>query len=161
MKFTNNRLLQPKHPYPHTNLHQQNGFTLIELMIVLAVVAIILTLAIPTYSNYTIRGKVAEGLSLANAAKTAIAATCEESRTITDLNNNLAGYGFQPTDYVASIALSGPCTAPVITILTQNTGADSDPTLTITGNFTAGSGHVSWLCVSSGLNLHVPDICRS
>ena len=137
------------------------GFTLIELMIVVAVIAIILTLAIPTYTNYTIRAKISEGLSLANAAKTAVATTCEEDKELLSLNNPIAGYSFQPSAYVSNIQLSGPCTAPVITISTQNTGAQTDPVITVTGDFAEGDGHVSWTCTSSGLNIHVPETCRS
>jgi len=140
---------------------RETGFTLIELMIVVAVIAIILTLAIPTYTNFTVRSKIAEGLSLANAAKTAIATTCEEQKNLAAITNNLAGYSFQASDYVSNIQMSGPCTAPVITVTTVNTGANPDPVLTITGNFAEGNGHVSWTCVSSGLNIHVPDTCRS
>jgi len=79
------------------------GFTLIELMIVLAVIAIIVTLAIPAYSNYTIRMKIAESLSIAASAKTSVAATCQEDLTIANLNNQLAGYDFEETKYVFNI----------------------------------------------------------
>ena len=68
------------------------GFTLIELMIVVAVIAIILTLAIPTYSNYSIRVKISEAISLTEAAKAAVESFCQDDRTITSLNNQLARF---------------------------------------------------------------------
>ena len=53
------------------------GFTLIELMIVIAIIAILLALAIPAYQDYTIRSKVGEGLSVGAGAKFAVSETCQ------------------------------------------------------------------------------------
>jgi prepilin-type N-terminal cleavage/methylation domain-containing protein len=139
----------------------QKGFTLIELMIVVAVIAIILTMALPAYSDYQVRAKVGEGLSLANSAVIAVAASCQEDPTITTLTNSLAGYYFTPTKFVASVQISGTCVAPVISVITQNTGApDPQPALTITGDFPPGVGRIEWTCTNNGQNQYVPKTCR-
>lgn len=56
-------------------MNAQKGFTLIELMIVIAIIGILAAIALPAYQDYTIRAKVTEGLSLASSYKTAIAET--------------------------------------------------------------------------------------
>jgi len=133
---------------------------LIELMIVIAVIAIILTLALPTYYDYQVRAKVAEALSVGAPAKTTLAATCQTDRTLTELDNYKAGVSYETSVWVESINVTGSCTAPIITILTRNTGAESDPAILLTGSFVVGTGHISWICSSDGENAHVPKECR-
>ena len=142
------------------------GFTLIELMIVLSIIAIILALALPVYSNYSIRAKIAEGLSVANSAKTGVASTCIEAPNIVGLTNDKAGYGFSAgstdRDYVADIQVTGPCTAPVITVTTKHTGQSPDPEVLLTGNLAPDSGVMSWTCSSSNTPPYLlPKTCRN
>lgn len=137
-----------------------NGFTLIELMIVVAIIAIILTLALPVYSDYMIRTKVGEALSVGAAAKTMVASTCTDDTTIAAITPSNTGYSFdEATPYIESITLSGPCTQPVISIQTRLTGASPDPIITLTGFL--GDGRVTFTCASSGSDQHVPVDCRS
>lgn len=144
-----------------------SGFTLIELMIVIAVVAILLSLALPVYSNYAVRAKIGEGLAVAKAAKIATGAACQEDPSLTGISNNAVGYAFLEAAgdevYVANIVVSGECTDPVITITTKNTGAEGDaPIITLTGDFDPGNGHVQWTCASDNTPDHLlPDTCRS
>ncbi|MBT8048826.1 MAG: pilin [Xanthomonadales bacterium] len=155
------------HPNAFTrNLLHYRGFTLIELMIVIAIVAIILALALPVYSNYTIRAKVTEGLSLANSTKTAVSSACIEDPLLNIADNSMVGYGFSEgtdaEDYVADIQVRGPCRSPLITVTTKNTGQSPDPVLLMTGDLTAGSGKFEWKCSSSNTpNWLLPNSCRS
>ena len=137
------------------------GFTLIELMIVVAIIAIILTLALPVYTDYTIRAKVGEALSVAASTKTAVGSTCIENPALTGLANAAAGYGFEASTWVEDIVVSGDCSAPVITITTRNTGATIAPQIILTGAVDAGAGRVTWTCVTTGQPQHVPSTCRS
>ena len=148
--------------YSQSCFEHAMGFTLIELMIVIAIIVIILTLGLPIYSNYTIRAKVGEALSIGTTAKTAIAELCKSVHSIESLNNARAGYSFEDLLYINSIDISGLCIAPLITITTQNTGATTDPVLLLTGEFNHDSDEFSWVCTTiNGQNNLLPDSCRN
>ncbi len=136
------------------------GFTLIELMIVVAIIAIILTLALPVFADYIIRTKTSEALSLATAAKTTVGGACLEDPTILAITAANTGYTFgAPTSYVNGVSLSGPCVQPAIAIETINTGAVTDPVLTLTGSMQ--TGRIDFLCSTDGQFQHVPLECRN
>jgi type IV pilus assembly protein PilA len=139
------------------------GFTLIELMIVVAIIAIIITLALPVYTNYSIRAKISEALSVAAAAKTAVSATCMEEPALIGLNNDAAGYSYDTSSWVESITVSEDCTQPLITIVTRNTGAPAPaPEITLTGTPGSEGGKFTWQCASPNAPNHlVPSTCRS
>jgi prepilin-type N-terminal cleavage/methylation domain-containing protein len=137
------------------------GFTVIELMIIVAVIAIILAMAVPAYSNYFIRAIIDQSLSVASSAKTSIIFACQEDSTLTNLSKQAIGLNFKATKNISNIELGGDCDAPTITITTKATGAQLDPVLTITGEFNGDTQRMTWTCVSDGLNAHVPESCQS
>ncbi len=136
------------------------GFTLIELMIVIAIIAVLVSLALPTYQDFTIRTKVSEGLSVAAGAKLAVAETCTTDPSISPTNAK-AGYAFTPSKYVNSVVISHTCAEPWIVIRTVNTGAATDVVLSLDGYFDPGSGRVEWNCHQvRGDDRHIPQSCR-
>ena len=90
-------------------MKKQQGFTLIELMIVVAIIGILAAIAIPAYQDYTIRAQVSEGLNLSGAAKAAVTEYFQDQGAFPGTNNlagleaavNIAG------KYVSQVSVTG------------------------------------------------------
>ena len=133
---------------------QQSGFTLIELMIVVAIIGILAAIALPAYQDYTKRSHVTEGLTLAGAAKMGVT-EFYSSQGVFPTNNAAVGLSSTITgNAVNSVAVTGSS----ITV-TYNTKAISGATLIMTA--TPDNGSVKWACDQGDLdNKYRPANCR-
>ena len=138
---------------------RNSGFTLIELMIVIAILAILMAIAVPTYQNFTIRAKVSEGIYLIGGAKTAVAETFQASGAVPDHASTSFPTTVQ-TQYVDSIVIAGDGSG-AITATTRDTGANPDVVFTYTPTLISGSP-VTWRCtLDQGKPVFVPPACRN
>ena len=144
----------------YKSIKLSNGLTLIETIIVMAMIIIILTVALPIYSNFVVRTRVNQVLSIADSAKTVISEICRSESDGVILAKASAGYSFNKSKYLDSMVISGVCTTPVITLTTYNTGASIDPVLQLTGEKIHNSHAFSWTCtVINGQGNWLLDFC--
>lgn len=132
------------------------GFTLIELMIVVAIIGILAAIALPAYQDYTKRAHVTEGLSLTGAAKTAIAEYFSSEGSL-PTNNALAGIA-SPASISGNAVTSVNVSGGLITV-TFNTKVSSGTTLDLSPITAAGS--LKWECNNGNVpGNYLPSRCR-
>ncbi|HUK01533.1 MAG TPA: pilin [Steroidobacteraceae bacterium] len=135
----------------------QKGFTLIELMIVVAIIGILAAIAIPAYQDYTVRSKVTEGLNLADSAKTSVAEGFQ-SNDMTGVASAATAWNapnFVATKYVTDITIAN---TGVITITYSSANIPqivaASNTLVLTPSIggaalaTGLQGNIDWACAS-------------
>jgi len=135
----------------------QKGFTLIELMIVVAIIGILAAVALPAYQDYTVRAKVTEVILAASSGKTAVseaAATLSGMPTAAQVTINS-----QVSKYVSAVAYtSAATTSGVITATAAGDSAITGSTITMTGTYL--TGQVTWVCSGTIAAKYRPASCQ-
>ncbi|WP_211455003.1 pilin [Collimonas antrihumi] len=134
----------------------QRGFTLIELMIVVAIIGILAAIALPAYQDYTTRAKMSEVLVMAEPAKLAVSETASSLGGLANVTATNNGYAFPgATNFVSNVAITA--TTGLVTVTSTVPNATGTITLTPTD---VGSGQLKWACAGSMNTKFLPANCR-
>ena len=136
----------------------QKGFTLIELMIVIAIIGILAAIALPAYQDYTTRSKISEVIIMTAPAKLAVAETASSLGGLANVTAANNGYVFPgATKYVSGVTITA--TTGVVTATSTVPTATGTIVLTPTD---AGSGQLSWVCTAVTIaQKFLPSNCRT
>jgi len=137
----------------------QQGFTLIELMIVVAIIGILAAVALPAYQDYTTRAKVSEAIIMAAPAKLAVSETASSLGDLASVTAANSGYSFPgATKYVSNVAITDATGIVTVTSTIPNASGDLLFTPTVVA---AGTAQLTWKCSSTAIaSKYLPSECR-
>lgn len=134
---------------------RQAGFTLIELMIVVAIIGILAAVALPAYQNYIVRAKASELILAASSAKQSIAEAAQTAQTASNIGNNVTISTNTNMVSSASVSSSG-----VITIVGDSSNLGKAITLTLTPTVNTTDWSITWACAATKGTQYLPATCR-
>lgn len=148
-------------------MQSQKGFTLIELMIVIAIIGILAAIAIPAYQNYIAKSQVTEAFSLSEGQKPYVVAyKAESGKCATNGKGGIAEATDINGDYVSQVTVGDGADGKCSIQATMKSSSDSDineklssGTVTLVGDLST-EGSISWTCNSSLPQKYLPNSCK-
>ena len=139
----------------------QQGFTLIELMIVVAIIGILAAIAIPAYQDYITRSKVTELVTAADACKTSVAEYFQSQATL-PTNISAAGCSNNTSQYVSGLTItgSGVITVTESALLSTSTGGATTDGVILTPTSKGATQPLAWTCTGTIASKYLPANCR-
>lgn len=142
-------------------IKKNKGFTLIELMITVAIVGILSAIALPAYQDYTIRSQIAEGMNMVSGAKTFVI-DYYTNTGLFPVDNAQAGYPGASGQYTSNINIStGNIIITFSSVSPQKAHTALDgATVTYSPVVDAGTDNITWECSASIADKYLPSSCR-